>query len=77
MAIGRILIPLYEYPFDNRLLDMAQQIVKSSRGCLQVVYFRLQPVDELVFGSEIAATAGMSEQALEQAAAAMVIAPAM
>jgi nucleotide-binding universal stress UspA family protein len=71
MAIGRILIPLYEYPFDNRLLDMAQQIVKSNRGCLQVVYFRPEPVDELVFGSEIAATPDTSEQALEQAASAM------
>lgn len=72
MDIGRVLIPLYDRPFDNRLFDMAQQIVKGGHACLQVVYFRSAAVTESFAGLEDAGTGLTSEQDTESAAEATV-----
>jgi len=68
MDIGRVLIPLYDSPFDNRLFDMAQQIVKGGHACLQVVYFRPAASALPIIGLEDATADGASERDEEAAA---------
>lgn len=63
--IGRILIPLFEDPLDYRLLDAAGQFTSCNAACLQVGYFRSEPVEELVYGSEVSMT-GLMVEALEE-----------
>lgn len=67
MNIGRILIPLYENPLNHRLLDMAHELMASNEACLQVAYCRNEPMKEIAFAPEIAAMAGLTADALEQA----------
>jgi nucleotide-binding universal stress UspA family protein len=72
MDIGRVLIPLYDNPFDSRLFEMAQQIVKGGHACLQVVYFRAAAGGASFAGLEDATDDLMSEQNTERAAETMV-----
>ena len=67
MNIGRILIPLYENPLNHRLLDMAHELMASNEACLHVAYCRNEPMKEIAFAPEIAAMAGLTVDALEQA----------
>ena len=66
MKLGRILIPLYQDPLDYQLLEAAQQLMAQGQSCLQVAYCRTEPVDELMLGADIAASAGLVVDALEQ-----------
>ncbi|TXH37857.1 MAG: universal stress protein [Rhodospirillaceae bacterium] len=63
--IGRILIPLFDDPLDYRLLDAAARFTDCRSASLQVAYFRPEPIEESVYGSEVV-TSGLMMEALEE-----------
>ncbi|TXH31791.1 MAG: universal stress protein [Rhodospirillaceae bacterium] len=65
--IGRILIPLFDDPLEYRLLDAAANFTDSRPACLQVAYFRPEPIEETIYGSEVVTT-GLMVEALEERA---------